>query len=49
MEIEIAQALHSTTYGRDTYYFCSNDCYGKFRERPEYFVELERMEKRYIA
>ena len=49
MEIEINQAPHSTKYGRATYYFCSKDCYRKFRERPEYFAEIERKEKRYIA
>lgn len=48
-DIEIAQAVRSIRYGRSTYYFCSKDCIRKFRERPEYFAEIERMERRYIA
>src|SRR5438477_10887754 len=42
MEIEMNQAPHSTTYGSDTYYFCSKDCYRKFQERPEHFAEIQR-------
>jgi len=49
MEIRINQAPQSTTYGQSTYYFCSKNCYWKFQERPEYFAEIERMERRYIA
>jgi YHS domain-containing protein len=49
MEIEVNQAPHSTTYGSDSYYFCSKDCYAKFQERPGYFVEIQRRERRYIA
>jgi YHS domain-containing protein len=48
MEIETARALHSAQYGSNTFYFCSNDCYRKFRERPEGFAEIG-MEKRRIA
>jgi YHS domain-containing protein len=49
MEIERALAATSTRYGADTFYFCSKKCYWKFIERPEYFAEIARMEKRYIA
>src|SRR5437773_1712624 len=49
MEIEISRAAHSVEYGRETYYFCSKDCLRQFRERPEYFAEIDRMERRYIA
>jgi YHS domain-containing protein len=49
MEIEISRASHSVDYGSKTYYFCSKDCLRKFRERPEYFAEIERMERRHIA
>ncbi len=49
MEIEIGRVLRSVQYGPKTYYFCSKDCLRKFRERPEYFAEIERMESRYIA
>jgi YHS domain-containing protein len=49
MEIETERASNSTRYGSVTYYFCSTDCYRKFQERPEYFAEIDRSEKRYIA
>ena len=49
MEIETERASNSTRYGLVTYYFCSTDCYRKFREKPEYFAEIDRSEKRYIA
>jgi Cu+-exporting ATPase len=49
MEIEIGRAARSTKYGPNAYYFCSKDCYWKFKERPQYFVEILDMEKRYIA
>jgi YHS domain-containing protein len=49
MDIEISRASYSVEYGPKTYYFCSKDCLIKFRERPEYFAEIERMERRYIA
>ena len=49
MEIETARAEHSTQYGSGTFYFCSKDCYRKFKERPQYFAEIVKMEKRYVA
>jgi YHS domain-containing protein len=49
IEIEPARASVSTQYGADTFYFCSKDCYRKFKERPEYFTEIVRTEKRYVA
>ena len=49
MDIEVARAFRSMEYGSKTYYFCSTDCLAKFKERPEYFAEIERMERRYIA
>jgi YHS domain-containing protein len=49
MDIEVGRAFRSLEYGSKTYYFCSKDCLAKFKERPEYFAEIERMERRYIA
>jgi YHS domain-containing protein len=49
MDIEVGRAFRSVEYGRETYYFCSKQCLAKFKERPEYFAEIERMERRYIA
>ena len=49
MEIDMSEAAHSTHYGTDTFYFCSDECHRKFGERPEYFAEIVRMEKRYVA
>jgi YHS domain-containing protein len=49
MDIEATRAFQSVDYGPKTYYFCSKDCVRKFNERPEYFAEIERMERRYIA
>jgi len=49
MDIEVGRAFRSLEYGSKTYYFCSKDCLSKFEERPEYFAEIERMERRYIA
>jgi YHS domain-containing protein len=48
-EIEINRAPHSTKHAGATYYFCSKACYWRFQQSPEYFAEIERMEKRYIA
>jgi YHS domain-containing protein len=49
MEIETARATASTKYGANTFYFCSKECYERFKERPDYFAEIERMSKRYVA
>ncbi len=49
MDIETGRAFQSVDYGPKTYYFCSKDCVRKFNERPEYFAEIERMERRSIA
>jgi YHS domain-containing protein len=49
IDIAINRACDSVEYGRETYYFCSKDCLRKFKERPEYFAEIDRMERRYIA
>ena len=49
MDIECGRAFRSMEYGPKTFYFCSKECLAKFRERPEYFAEIERMERRYIA
>ena len=47
--IEPGGAAYSKQYGEDTFYFCSKDCYRKFKEDPEHFAEMVRMEKRYVA
>jgi YHS domain-containing protein len=49
MDIEVGRAFRSLEYGSKTYYFCSKDCLAKFRRQPEYFAEIERMERRYVA
>ena len=49
MEIEAAAAAHSAQDGPDTFYFCSKACYQKFQERPEEFMNTDRMEKRNVA
>jgi YHS domain-containing protein len=49
MDIEADQAFQSVDYGTKTYYFCSEDCVRKFKERPENFAQIERMERRNIA
>ena len=49
MRIDGAPASGSMRYGAETYYFCSKECYRQFQERPDYFLEIQRMEERYIA
>jgi YHS domain-containing protein len=49
MEFEVSHAFDSVEYGSKAYYFCSKDCLARFKERPEFFVERERLETRQIA
>jgi YHS domain-containing protein len=49
MEFEVGRAVDSVEYGPKAFYLCSKDCLAKFKERPEFFVELERLETRQIA
>jgi YHS domain-containing protein len=48
MYIDVSRAFNFVDYSPHTY-FCSKDRLRKFNERPEYFAEIERMERRYIA
>ena len=49
MDIETSRAFQSVDFGAKTYFFCSKDCVRKFNDRPEYFAEVERTERRNIA
>ena len=49
MEMEISQSARSMQHGSDTFYFCSDDCYRRFKERPEYFADIAKTQNRNVA
>jgi YHS domain-containing protein len=48
-DIEVGRAFRSVEYEPEAYYFCSKECLAEFKERPEYFAEIERTQRRYVA